>query len=188
MRRKGVILVLVVIMVTSNQSLTFNSTFSRKNDFAFALSDSTGPEFLDVGNRSGDFYPSTDPVNATLGLSVLVRDPDGIDTVIGSYKNRSESIWKNVTMEVYSDVGNNTYLYFAEPLNFTLDNEHRGAEWDLKFYANDSLGNWNYSELGSISYWLILFGYQPDYSIAIVVAIGIVIVVVGVVYMKRRSV
>jgi hypothetical protein len=117
-----------------------------------------------------------------------VRDPDGIDTVIGSYKNRSESIWKNVTMEVYGDIGNNTFLYSAKPLNFTLDNEHRLEVWYVKYYANDTLGNWNVSELVSISKYLLPSGSQPDYSIVIVVAIGIVIIMAGVVYMKRRSV
>jgi hypothetical protein len=175
------------MMVTSTQSLTSNATLSRGTDYPFTLSDTTGPEFLDVGNRSGDYFPSTDPVNATLDLLVLVRDPDGIDTVIGSYKNRSESIWKNVTMEVYGDLGNNTVLYSAKPLNFTLDKEHRLEVWYVKYYANDTLGNWNVSELVSISKYLLPSRYQPDYSLVIVGAIGIVIIVVGVVYKKRRA-
>jgi hypothetical protein len=175
------------MIITSNQPVISHTSSPRRTDCTFALSDSTGPEFLDVGNDFADYYPSTEPVNVILRFSVLVRDPDGIDMVIGSYKNRSEPIWKNVTMGIYSDRGNNTYRYFAEPLNFTLDNENRGAEWDLKFYANDTLGNWNVSALGSISYWLVPFGYQPDYSLVIVGAIGIVIIVVGVVYKKRRT-
>jgi hypothetical protein len=176
------------MMVTSNQSMTSKTVLSRRTDCAFVLSDSTGPEFLDVGDAFADSIPSADPLNMTLRFSVLVRDPDGIDTVIGSYKNRSESIWKNVTMDIYSDRGNNTYRYFTEPLNFTLDIEHTLAVWDLKFYANDTLGNWNYSELGSTSYNMFAIEYQPDYSIVIVGAMGIVIIVAGVVYMKRRSV
>ncbi|MHA2191157.1 MAG: hypothetical protein ACXAAP_13075 [Candidatus Thorarchaeota archaeon] len=188
LRRKGVILVLVVMMVTSNLSMTTNTNLSRKTVCAFTLSDSTGPEFLLIGARFADLVPSNDPVNVTLGLSVVVRDPDGIDTVVGRYKNRSESIWKRVIMDLYGDAGNNTYLYFAKPLNFTLDKGHRLELWDVKYYANDTLGNWNYSELGSISYYLLPSRYQPDYSIVIVGAIGIVIIVAGALYMKRRSV
>jgi hypothetical protein len=176
------------MIVTSNQSMTSNTILSRKTDRTFVLSDSTGPEFLHIGARFADLVPSNDPVNVTLGLSVVVRDPDGIDTVIGRYKNRSESIWKRVIMDLYGDVGNNTYVYFAEPLNFTLDIEHRLGLWDVKYYANDTLGNWNYSELGSISYWFMGPKPQPDYSIIIVGAIGIVMIVGGALYMKRRAV
>jgi hypothetical protein len=70
----------------------------------------------------------------------------------------------------------------------TLDIEHRLGLWDVKYYANDTLGNWNYSELGSISYWFMGSKPQPDYSIVIVGAIGIVIIVAGILYMKRRSI
>jgi hypothetical protein len=69
--------------------MTSNTILSRKTDRTFVLSDSTGPEFLHIGARFADLVPSNDPVNVTLGLSVVVRDPDGIDTVIGRYKNRN---------------------------------------------------------------------------------------------------
>jgi hypothetical protein len=39
----------------------------------------------------------------------------------------------------------------------------------------------------SISKYLLPSRYQPDYSLVIVGAIGIVIIVVGVVYKKRRA-
>jgi hypothetical protein len=59
LKRSRVILLIIVMMVAINQSVTSNTILSRKNDFVFALSDSTGPEFLDVGNRSGDYFSSS---------------------------------------------------------------------------------------------------------------------------------
>jgi hypothetical protein len=61
--------------------------------------------------------------------------------VIGGYKNRSESTWRNVTLHHDSDA-----YWLGHATNYTLD-EHGWVIWDIRFYANDSLGNWNASDI-----------------------------------------
>ena len=134
-----------------------------------------------------DSVPSSVPLEFTLGLSVVVRDEDGIDAVIGSYKKDNDTIWANVTMSFYAELIEQRYLYSAEPLNFTLDADNRVMVWDLLYYASDTLGNWNKSEQGSISY--CFFPADDDSTPATVVTgvaiVGVVVVVVIVVIKKR---
>ncbi len=134
---------------------------------------STPPQFDEVGHMFADLIPSSVPVELTLRLSVVVRDEDGIDTVIGSYKQDNDTIWTNITMSVYAELSEQRYLYSARPLNFTLDADNRHMVWDVVYYASDTLGNWNKSEQGSISY--CFFPAQDD-STPIIVVIGVAIV------------
>ena len=91
-------------------------------------------------------------------------------------------------MDLYNELGDYTHCYFAEPINFTLDLDHRIVVWDVKYYANDTLGNWNASGQESYSYNMVPPFYQPDYSIVIACTMGLLIIVAGVVFMKRRLV
>ena len=148
---------------------------------------STPPQFDEVGHRFCDSVPSSVPLEFTLDLSVVVRDEDGIDTVIGSYKKDNDTIWTNTTMSFYAELVEQRYLYSARPLNFTLDADNRLMLWDVVYYASDTLGNWNKSEQGSISYWFLTAdeAFSPI-TIAQGVAIVGIIVVVIVVIRKRH--
>ena len=116
---------------------------------------------------------SSVPVEITLGLSVVVRDEDGIDTVIGSYEKDNDTIWTNTTMSVSAELTEQRYSYSARPLNFTLDADNRLMVWDLVYYASDTLGNWNKSAQGSVSY---CFFPADEASTPIAVVIGVAIV------------
>lgn len=112
---------------------------------AFLPCDLEGPAFQFSMPENADLVPGTGAVNLSLDLAVRVSDPDGVDTVIGGYKNRSESTWRNVTLHH----GPDAYWpdeYIGHAINFTLD-EHGWVTWDIRFYANDSLGNWNASDI-----------------------------------------
>lgn len=118
---------------------------------AFLLCDLEGPAFQFSMPENADLVPSTEVVNLSLNLDVRVSDPDGVDIVIGGYKNRSESAWRNVTLHHDPDA----YwpdVYIGHATNFTLD-VHGGVTWDIRFYANDSLGNWNASNITFFSIW-----------------------------------
>jgi len=148
---------------------------------------STPPQFDEVGKRFADLVPSSVPVEITLDLYVIVRDEDGIDTVIGSYKKDNDTIWTNVTMSFYAELREQRYLYSARPLNFTLDADNRLMVWDVVYHSSDTLGNWNKSEQGSISYWFLT---ADDYSTPITAVTGVaivcVVVVIIVVIRKRH--
>ena len=134
-----------------------------------------------------DLVPSSVPVEMSLSLSVVVRDEDGIDTVIGSYKKDNDTIWTNTTMSFYAELPEQRHLYSAEPLNFTLDADNRLMLWDVVFYASDTLGNWNKSAQGSISYWF-LTADDDSTPITVVTGVAIVgIVVAVIVVIKKRS-
>jgi hypothetical protein len=127
-----------------------NFEFSRKR--VHTLTESEGPTFTFEMPNFADLTPGTGPVNLSLTLAVTVTDPDGVDTVLGSYSNRSESIWRNVTL--HHDLTSVTSdFYKGHACNFTLDDEHSGVIWDIKFYANDTLGHWNVSETTFLSVW-----------------------------------
>jgi hypothetical protein len=147
---------------------------------------STPPQFDEVGHMFADLIPSSVPVELTLRLSVVVRDEDGIDTVIGSYKKDNDTIWTNITMSFSRELREQRYRYSAEPLNFTLDADNRHMVWDVVYYASDTLGNWNKSVQGALSY--CFFPADDDSTpITVVTRVAIVgIIVVIVVIGKQR--
>jgi hypothetical protein len=147
----------------------------------------TPPQFDEVGHMFHDSVPSSVPLEFTLGLSVVVRDEDGIDTVIGSYKKDNDTIWTNTTMSFYAELPEQRHLYSARPLNFTLDADNRNMVWDLVYYASDTLGNWNKSAQGSISYCFfpadddsILLAFGSAF-VPVVAIVGIIVVVIVVI-------
>jgi hypothetical protein len=118
-------------------------------------SDDQGPEFRDIGNSFHDLLPNeTNQANVQLRLSVSLRDFDGVDTVIGSFKDINGTVWSNVTLGLYGTQNDNWLYYTGRGENVTLGPEMRLKVWNVKYYANDSLGNWNVSEVGKSSYYL----------------------------------
>jgi len=143
--RQALICVLVIsLLVAATTNCTCINTIHLQEK-VFLPCDLEGPVFQFVMPENADLVPSTGAVNLSLDLAVRVSDSDGVDTVIGGYKNRSESIWRNVTLHHDPDA----YWpdqYLGHATNFTLD-ERGGVIWDIRFYANDSLGNWNVSDI-----------------------------------------
>ena len=145
---------------------------------------STPPQFDEVGHMFFDWVPSSVPIESSLDMSVVVRDEDGIDTVIGSYKQDNDTIWTNVTMSFSAELREQRYRYSARPLNFTLDADNRNMVWDLVYYASDTLGNWNKSAQGSVSYCFfpadddsILLTFGPAFVSGVAI-VGIIVVIV----------
>lgn len=117
---------------------------------AFRASDSQGPSFsLGWMPDSQDLIPGNEPVNLTLRLVVGVTDQDGVDSVIGSYKNISQTTWTNVTLHEDSSYSE-PYVYSAN-VNYTSPAGRFLYIWQYFFYASDGLGNWNKSEMRNIS-------------------------------------
>ena len=146
---------------------------------------STPPQFYEVGERFADLLPSSVPVEMSLSLSVVVRDEDGIDTVIGSYKKDNDTIWTNTTMSFYAELTEQRYLYSARPLNFTLDADNRLMVWDVVYYASDTLGNWNKSAQGSISYCFFTAD-ETSTPITVMTGVAIVCILVMVIVVIRK--
>ncbi len=116
------------------------------------LSDSSGPVIHDVpapGEQRGVIHDIViyGPTNITLNLTVTVTDPDGVSVVICSYKNASVDNWMNVTMTPTGIADQ----YTAEGPSFTLDADHRNADWDVRYLASDTTGNW--TESGIITHF-----------------------------------
>ncbi|MBS3795875.1 MAG: hypothetical protein KGY80_13305 [Candidatus Thorarchaeota archaeon] len=153
-----------------------------------------GPVFYGVGNLYSDTTCLEHPINVTLDLFVDVFDPDGIDAVIGSYRNSSGGQWSNITMTFTSHhEAPLSDFYTADGPNFTLDPEHSLIVWDIKYYANDTLGNWNVSQ--TVQYWYNgYFGkcnarkwWSSPVVIVGLVGAPIIVAAIVVMFWKRRE-
>ena len=144
--RQALICVLTILLPVAAMTNRACINTLHLQEKAFLLGDLEGPVFQFEMPEFADLVPGTGAVNLSLNLAVSVSDPDGVDTVIGSYKNRSESTWRNVTLRNDPDAYWHD-LYLGHATNYTLDDEHSGVIWDIRFYANDSLGNWNASDI-----------------------------------------
>lgn len=117
----------------------------------FHTSDSEGPTFDPSWMPDFvDLVPDYRPANLTLELVVGVEDPDGVDSVIGSYRNSSRPEWTNVTMS--EDLTRSSSgVYTVAALRYTTPWGSFLTVWQVIFYANDSLGNWNISVMKNMS-------------------------------------
>ncbi len=139
--RQALICVLVISLLVAVMTNRACIDAIHLQEKAFLPCDLEGPAFQFAMPEFADLVPSTGVMNLSLNLAVRVSDPDGVDTVIGGYKNSSESTWRNVTLHHDSDA-----YWLGHATNYTLD-EYGWVIWDIRFYANDSLGNWNASAI-----------------------------------------
>ena len=155
-------------------------------------SDDQGPEFKDLADHFRDLLPASEKenyANTQLQLFVPVRNSDGIDTVIGSYKDINGTTWTNVMLTLSAELENGWKSYAGGGENVTLTPEMRLKIWNVKYYANDTLGNWNVSDVVKSSY---NFLPRQEPSISPLILIGSVIGMIGicvvalVVWRKRR--
>ncbi len=144
---------IIITMMLLLLLLTLNSEQVKSKSIyvePFTVSDDSGPVF-DL-TRLPDFVdliPGSEPVIFSLELRVGVSDPDHVDTVIGSYSNNSEN-WVNITLN-YDESTSYPDDYAAHALNCTIPGGYSVTSWNMRFFANDSLGNWNVSQLKTVS-------------------------------------
>lgn len=141
---------------------------------AYALSDSSGPIFDGVAGYFADLVPTDQPVNWSMNAQVFVYDPDGVDSVIACHKNHTVTSWSNTTMRFTGQNQKGFDIYRTNLGNYTLDREHTSALWSVKYYANDSLGNWNVSGIANYS---IAYFYSESSSLDILLPVIILIIV-----------
>ena len=98
---------------------------------------SEGPIFSDFSDFFADFVNE----NASVWFHVTVTDSDGVDLVIGSTRESSEHLWHNVTMTASESDPNRYYGYYHVVLP-----SPGSVTFEVKYYAADSLGNWNVSD------------------------------------------
>lgn len=96
------------------------------------------PMFSDYGDFYGDFLGTSGWVN----LRVTVIDVDGVNVVLGSIRNISDSIWHNVTLEELAKIPNR----YSGNFSVVLPEVGMTYTFEVKYYANDSLNNWNISD------------------------------------------
>jgi len=127
----------------------------------------------DVGPVIGDHSrtPSTPSSTQSVLVNVSVTDISGVDTVILSYYNGTT--WFNITM-----TGN-------EPdYEGTIPALPDGTEVQYRFYANDTVGNWEDSETDN---YTVTDPPPPFDPLLIVVGGGIVLVAVVVLVVRSRK-
>ncbi len=128
-----------------------------------SLSNRQGPIFSDYGDSYADgFGPET-----IIAFLVTVEDPDGIETVIASYRNQTEGQWSNITMQDIDE--NSTRSRYRAYLHVEVP-EPGVYVWDIRYVANDTLGHSSVSDIVQHSY-----GWNwpdPDPTPIIVLAIG----------------
>ena len=118
-----------------------NSVDMTTSDYTIKM-DSEGPRIIPEMPQYIDFIGSGENNTYSLVLRTNVTDPDGIRTVIGSYCNRSEGEWYNITMQLDPE-DESGKIYKGIARKYTLTNRNSGVIWDIKFYACDNQGHWS---------------------------------------------
>ncbi len=182
-------------------SLLTNEVYAIENSRAIGAvpSDYEGPVFIDVYGTDVDTTPITEPTtfNITLPLHVKVWDPDGVDTVIGSYRNYTEADWNNVTMAYIGDDPDNASIHwFIANVTtwFLADALHTRAIWNMKYYAGNIHDRWAVSNVVNYTvhtaYTPTSPTYPPDDSTLLMVggiAAMVTASVIVAIYLKRRG-
>ena len=185
-------LTLTVPVLLVSRAGEVEMTIESSPSSSFHVCQTSGPTF-DLTLMPGfvDLIPGSEPVTLILELRVEVTDPDGVSVVIGSYKNESSSEWTNVTMleDLSTGIPDD---YVAEPLNYTMVGTNWLVIWDVIFYANDSLGNWNTSDLHKMSVCRQGYSTTPNNTIditaitVVALAAALIVIVTSLLYMIHR--
>ena len=185
-------LTLTVPVLLVSRAGEVGMTIESAPSSSFQVCQTSGPSF-DLTSMPDfvDLIPGSEPVTLTLELRVEVTDPDGVSVVIGSYKNESSSEWTNVTMleDLSSGIPDD---YVAEPLNYTMVGTNWLVIWDVIFYANDSLGNWNTSDLHKMSVCRQGYSTTPNSTIditaipVVALAAALIVIITSLLYMIHR--
>lgn len=174
---------LIFLLLPSNLGGITITTFSP----TFTPSDDIGPSFGDVDNSFADALQESDVTYLTLELYVMVYD-DGISSVIGRYKEQNEMDWINCTLDLSHVFETGWRSYVGNGTEFVLTTEYRTRIWDVKYYACDSMGNWNVTDVVKYSYNLLLSQENPFESIAFYGALAIIVIIsiIGIVFWRKH--
>ncbi|MHA2140179.1 MAG: hypothetical protein ACXADC_05870 [Candidatus Thorarchaeota archaeon] len=185
-------LLIVLLLVSINSTVLNNYQMKSLNRSEMHSLSSEGPSIiLYTGNLSVDLFPSPVPVELLFELLVDVVDPDGVDTVIGSWASADDwddvdLSWENVTM-AHSPEEDLPDKYEAKVLNFTLGPEDWFTIMYFKFYANDSLGNWSATGVWYTSYFGGSLGPPYFEMIAIIVLLILPMSIIALLIVSKRS-
>jgi hypothetical protein len=131
-------------------------------------------------------------VNVTLVLRANVTDETGIALVVGSYSNRSDGLWYNVTMYCDADFPDGD-VFKANALNYTLYRVSSGVVWDIRLHAKNTLGVWTTVQT-SQSVWCLFetasktsTGTDSAYAYIAAGAAVVVVVFGASLYVKREG-
>jgi len=160
--------------------------------------DTGGPIFVDLANWAWDTILITEPVelHPTLQLFVWISDEVAVDLAIGCFKKSNETQWSNVTMTLlgYSQLDPHIHRFGANATEFTLSPSHPLEAWNIKYYAHDSLGRWNVSDVtnGSTNALYDLDTIStttvpPDPIVLTVTAIMIVLIIAAIIIARRKG-
>ncbi len=185
---KCFILIGITLLAPIIAGYNADETTLRKN--GMYLADSSGPTLTPMMPEFFDLVPGNDPVNVSLELRVNATDPDGVEVVIGSYNNRSESTWTNVTLILDPEFNDpNVYLGVV---NYTLGGPG-GVYWNIRFFASDTLGNWNVSEdtfqsvaRGNVPTTTTTQRPESELFGLILVLPVVVVIIIAMVWIRRR--
>ena len=139
--------VLVLSNLTTELSSEYHLEFKTSNN-SFTLDDTLGPTIELPENLPLHIdCLITAPISHLLNFTITVSDDDGIDKIIASYKHRIHTIWTNITMQKQQIT--NTTVISTLSLDFAVNMEVFSSyedgdniDVDLRFYANDTEGNW----------------------------------------------
>ena len=184
--RRNRLLACFLVCLSFNPSIL--SFFANNLITPFTLSDEKGPEFRDVTDVFIDAIPESDINHFTLELYVLVFDVDGISTVIGSYREQNETEWNNSTLTLNHVFETDWQSYIGNATDFTLSREYPTRVWEVRYYACDSMGNWNSTDIVQYSYNLLPPQNNPIGSIAVYGVLFLIIMasIVGIAYWKKH--
>ncbi len=143
--------------LTATQHTSYSPSQENQTEFLHYRTDSTVSP-----------YPAISPE-----VMIDVVDQDGVAMVWFSYKRSNESQWSNQSMQKWPALGENTFYGSSRVTLSKYTNI-----FDIKFFANDSLGHVAESEV----YELLVYYNPPDpppdaSSLPIRVAIFAIIVV-----------
>jgi hypothetical protein len=143
-------------------------------------SSDNGPTFSEYA----DFYADFVNESGCVWFHVTVTDADGVAQVIGSTRRTSEQLWHNLSLTVSES---NADRYYG---NYSVTLPQAGSViYEVKYYAVDTLGNWNVSE--STLHHLNNLGLNSSYPsvlLTIAVAAAVVAMISFAVILRRRQV
>jgi hypothetical protein len=142
-----------------------------------ALSNSQGPIFSGYSDSYADGFSS----ETIITFAVTVEDPNGIESVIASYRNQTESQWSNITMQNMDE--NYTKSRYEAFLHVNVS-EPGVYVWDIQYGANDTLGLSSVSDVIQYSYRWNPIDLDPTPTLVLVISVVGALVVFGV-FMKR---
>ncbi len=145
--------ILLFIICTTNVSLVFGNsntgpTFSWSDDYSIMAVDAI-------------YYGQKEQ---TLVVDSYINDSDGIDTVILRLLWEPEDEWVNISAT--QSEGNSIWGYWNTTLKWQVD-RMTGWFFEVKMWANDTLGNWSETAVMGIEFVYFLISTRTSSTTSI---------------------